>query len=86
MMPTPGDENESAHPDERDKSLSAISNAELKRDDRGSPAPKEMVKAPRRKRSADAPDDVSRALRTAYDDTLREDVPDDFLDLLGKLS
>jgi len=29
---------------------------------------------------------VGRALRTVYDDTLREDIPDDFLDLLGKLS
>ena len=29
--------------------------------------------------------DLGRALRTVYDDTLREDVPDDFLDLLGKL-
>ena len=28
---------------------------------------------------------ISRALRSVYDDTLREDVPDDFLDLLGKL-
>jgi 3'-phosphoadenosine 5'-phosphosulfate sulfotransferase len=28
---------------------------------------------------------VGRALRTVYDETLREDVPDDFLDLLGKL-
>jgi hypothetical protein len=26
-----------------------------------------------------------RVLRTAYDDTLRESVPDEFLDLLGKL-
>ena len=26
-----------------------------------------------------------RVLRTAYDDTLREPVPDDFRDLLGKL-
>lgn len=26
-----------------------------------------------------------RVLRTAYDDALREPVPDDFLDLLGKL-
>jgi len=24
-------------------------------------------------------------LRTVYDETLREDIPDDFLDLLGKL-
>ena len=30
--------------------------------------------------------DVGRALRSVYDDTLREDVPDDFLNLLGKLS
>ena len=28
---------------------------------------------------------VGRALRTAYDDLLREDVPKDFLDLLRKL-
>ncbi len=28
---------------------------------------------------------VGRALRTAYDDMLRESVPKDFLDLLGKL-
>jgi hypothetical protein len=30
--------------------------------------------------------DLGRALRTVYDDTLREAVPDDFLDLIGKLS
>ncbi|MEO6199444.1 MAG: NepR family anti-sigma factor [Sphingomicrobium sp.] len=30
--------------------------------------------------------DLGRALRTVYDDTLRESVPDDFMDLLGKLS
>jgi len=30
--------------------------------------------------------DVGRALRTIYDDTVREPVPDDFMDLLGKLS
>lgn len=30
--------------------------------------------------------DLGRALRTVYDDTLREQVPDDFMDLLGKLS
>jgi len=28
---------------------------------------------------------VGRALRTVYDETLREDIPDDFLELLGKL-
>lgn len=30
--------------------------------------------------------DLGRALRTIYDDTLREPVPDDFLNLIGKLS
>ena len=30
--------------------------------------------------------DVGRALRSVYDETLRESVPDDFKDLLGKLS
>lgn len=30
--------------------------------------------------------DVGRALRSVYDETLREDVPDDFVNLLGKLS
>lgn len=38
--------------------------------------------APRKKRT---PVEVGRALRSVYDETLREDVPDDFLDLLGKL-
>lgn len=39
-------------------------------------------KSKRRSRSSD----LGRALRTVYDDTLRESVPDDFMDLLGKLS
>lgn len=30
-------------------------------------------------------DSLARALRTVYDDTLREDIPDEFKDLLGKL-
>ena len=30
--------------------------------------------------------DLGRALRSVYDDTLRENVPDEFIDLLGKLS
>ncbi len=46
----------------------------------GQGAPPE--KAGRRHRAAD----LGRALRSVYDDTLRESVPDDFLDLLGKLS
>ena len=36
--------------------------------------------------SPKSPTDVGRALRSVYDDTLGERVPDDFLDLLGKLS
>jgi hypothetical protein len=32
------------------------------------------------------PSDLGRALRTIYDDTLREPVPDDFVNLIGKLS
>lgn len=31
------------------------------------------------------PPSVTRALRTVYDETLREDIPDDFLRLLGQL-
>jgi hypothetical protein len=30
--------------------------------------------------------DLGRALRSVYDDTLRESIPDDFLNLIGKLS
>jgi hypothetical protein len=30
--------------------------------------------------------DLGRALRTIYDDTLRESVPADFTDLIGKLT
>lgn len=29
--------------------------------------------------------DVGKALRSVYDSTLKEDVPSDFMDLLGKL-
>jgi hypothetical protein len=32
------------------------------------------------------PSDLGRALRSVYDDTLRESVPDDFAKLLGKLT
>jgi hypothetical protein len=44
-----------------------------------------VKKAPSRRKGAGT-DEVGKALRSAYDETLREDVPDDFLDLLGKLS
>jgi hypothetical protein len=38
--------------------------------------------SPKKKRTAD----LGRALRSVYDDTLREAVPDEFTNLLGKLS
>ena len=47
---------------------------------RGSANPPNHPK--KRQRAAD----LGRALRSAYDDTLRETVPDEFLDLLGKLT
>jgi hypothetical protein len=55
----------------------------------------EGAEDPRRSKSFPASDgrsrkqrsgDLGRALRSVYDDTLRETVPDDFRDLLGKLS
>ena len=42
------------------------------------------VRNVRSQRSQDG--DLGRALRSVYDDTLREAVPDDFLNLIGKLS
>jgi Anti-sigma factor NepR len=44
--------------------------------------PQSPDKGARKQRSTD----LGRALRTIYDDTLRESVPDDFLNLIGKLS
>ena len=49
---------------------------------RGSKKPAASEKSGRKQRSGD----LGRALRTVYDDTLREAVPDDFLDLIGKLT
>ena len=45
----------------------------------GKPSPDKSV---RKQRSTD----LGRALRTISDDTVRETVPDDFLNLIGKLS
>lgn len=39
-----------------------------------------------KKNSKQRSTDLGRALRTIYDDTLRESVPDDFVSLIGKLS
>ena len=41
--------------------------------------------APEKKRKKDRSGTLGRALRTVYDDMLREEVPKDFLDLLRKL-
>jgi hypothetical protein len=52
----------------------------------GKDAPELPPKAPKQKsKSATAAPDLGKALRTVYDETLREDVPSDFMDLLGKL-
>lgn len=45
---------------------------------------KRSVRSPK-DRKQDKANVVGRALRTVYDETLREDIPDDFLTLLGKL-
>ncbi|HWJ60017.1 MAG TPA: NepR family anti-sigma factor [Sphingomicrobium sp.] len=70
-------------PAQGDERLSAkkrsTANEEL---ERGSESLGASSKKPRKSRSSD----LGRALRSVYDDTLRESVPDDFLDLLGKLS
>ena len=40
----------------------------------------------KKRKSTDKSGSVGRALRSVYDDMLREEVPSDFMDLLGKLS
>jgi hypothetical protein len=47
-----------------------------------SKGPPPSDKKSRKQRSGD----LGRALRSIYDDTLRETVPNDFIDLIGKLS
>jgi hypothetical protein len=42
--------------------------------------------SPERKAKKQKSSDLGRALRSVYDDTLRETVPDEFLNLLGKLT
>lgn len=85
MISSEADENDSAHPNEGPESLSAQTNVQLPRD-KVDMSDRTNRGKPRKRRSAGEPGDVSRALRTVYDDTLREQVPDDFMDLLGKLS
>jgi hypothetical protein len=61
-----------------DRKVGEVSGPDVKKHKDGPNAPARK----RGKRTAD----VGRALRSVYDETLRENVPDDFLDLLGKLS
>ncbi len=62
---------------EGDERLSGTSKASGSRERSGAGPPD--------KKKKDKRGSVGRALRTAYDDMLREDVPKDFLDLLGRL-
>lgn len=48
-------------------------------------AGKKLSKPPKSGRKSNSGSDIGRALRSAYDDTVREPVPDEFMDLLGKL-
>lgn len=70
LDPREGDERLSAR--KRSESDEAAKNRKPQSPDKGA----------RKQRSGD----LGRALRTIYDDTLRESVPNDFLDLIGKLS
>ena len=63
---------------EGDERLSGTSKTKASRGSAG-------VISPDKKKRRDKRGSVGRALRTVYDDMLREDVPKDFLDLLGKL-
>jgi len=53
---------------------------------KSSGAGKGRSEAPPKNPKKHRPSDLGRALRSVYDDTLREAVPDDFLNLIGKLS
>lgn len=71
------------YPREGDERLSAKQRSESDSGAHGRRTkPADPVRKARKQRSGD----IGRALRTIYDDTLRESVPDDFSDLLGKLS
>ena len=71
------------HPGEGDEELSESSrNDPLRNGARGKPQRGRKAASPGRSKAGD----LGKALRSVYDTTLREDVPDDFLDLLGKLN
>lgn len=68
-----------------DERLSADDKTEDRRPHKDAADDREGSSTRKRRRPAQS-GDVGKALRSIYDDTLREDVPDDFMDLLGKLS
>ena len=72
------------NPREGDEELSAIkgSKTEGAGHSRRSKKSNASDKNARKQRTSD----LGRALRSVYDDTLREPVPDDFASLIGKLS
>ena len=69
-------------PREGDERLSAKKRSESEGATNSDRSKKPFDKSTRRQRSGD----LGRALRSIYDDTLRESVPDDFLKLIGKLN
>jgi len=69
------------NPREGDEELSAKKRSETE----GAGHSRRSKKSPTSDRTA-RKGDLGRALRSVYDDTLRESVPDDFLKLIGKLS
>lgn len=75
-VPSEGDERLSGS-DEADPRHGARA-ADVRQRDKG-------AKVATKKKSTSRPADVGRALRSVYDDTLREDIPADLRDLLGRL-
>jgi hypothetical protein len=70
-------------PREGDERLSAKKRSES---DEAAHAKRAKKPSPDKQARKQRSGDLGRALRTIYDDTLRETVPGDFLDLIGKLS
>jgi hypothetical protein len=69
---------------EGDERLSGSDQAEPRDSEKGRDDGK-GTKVATKKQPSSRPADVGRALRSVYDDTLREDIPLDLKDLLGRL-
>ena len=78
-----------ATPPEGGERLSGSNQADPRKGERAeSEGPRDEGRAKRgagKNRAVGRPADVGRALRSVYDDTLREDIPSDLRDLLGRL-